>query len=106
MVLLGSAHETRLRRLVGSWSLRAQPGAPGQNAALLRENIEALESALVAAKTAEYFADNVEQAMEILGPMRERVRSDIKSGKAYQTADLRDLADLLDEVVASFDDKM
>ena len=104
--MLEQRHETRLRHLIGAWSLRATPGMRGQQAELLNENIEAVESALTAALREKLVNENYVQTLDELEALHRRVKHLARLGKPAAPRELTDLADKVEEAISSLKDRL
>jgi hypothetical protein len=101
--MIDPQHEQRLRRLLVSWSIRAQPGATGQQATLLRENIEAVSGALQAAERSEALADNVSSALAEIRLLRRDIERMARVGKTVGRHELSGMASRLDDVIRTLE---
>lgn len=87
--MLDPEHEKRLRNLIGSWAIRAKPGAPGdQQSGLLRENIAAVENAIESAERAREREANVASAQAILRQVKREMRRRSRLGIPVGRGDL------------------
>lgn len=106
MSLLTESHENRLRHLIGSWSVRARPGMPGQQPQLLLGNIEAVEAALKASHMAALLADNFVQTQEALKFLKRDVQQMIRADKPVTPDALTGIVDQIDDALSALEDKL
>lgn len=95
--MLDPRHEKRLRHLIGSWSLRAQPGAKGQQAELLNENIKATEAALLEATKP---VPDVAAAVDELLSLQRELQHLIRIGKPLSRREMTQVAERITSAIA------
>ncbi len=100
-----ASHEKRLRHLIGSWSLRARPGMPGQQPQLLLQNIEAVDGALAAIQRSAVIEAKFKDAVQTLSGVKRSVRHLMRRGKPTR-ADLIALSRKIDNALTALEDQL